>query len=703
MKLLLHSLRKFSYPLLGLLFLLFVALFFFIQGAETKKHIAYLEQLRQLEKQATAYSMALFQTRFRLRSDYDELFTIERAIEELLAQLHTTPSYLNHRNILAIHNLIEQMKIQFEEKQQHVSRFKSAKALYGNSIRYLPLLHDQIEVASETYEDGIIYATHVMTEDLLAYLASENNEHKEELLERIYRYQLMLNSTLTPQQEGHKIARALLRHSNQIITNQVLMEESISKALTTDFSETTAWLRTIYLSGYKIKSEQTRFSTQLLVLFTLTLFITLIGVVMNLRRTYQALEQSHSTLEQRVQERTVELGAAKAYAEKVTHSMKEALLVTDGEGLILSLNPATEQLTGYKGEQLVGQPLTHYLKASTLEEATQDRETTLLTASGLELPIELSHSLLEDANHPLSGIIFVFHDISERKHVEQQQQFLAYQSGISEMGVTVMHNIGNITTGMTGNLTRLKRARNTIDKSSSLFYKFHQDILQLLERSPQTEPQSEITLTLKKSQMIFMEGSKILRNTIEQQIDEPLGSLTTQTQQIGGLIKLHKNETHPNSFTSTFDLHALIVDVIALETQLIQEQNIQVEINIAENIQQITLPRNQMMQMLVHMLQNSITAIQDRYSRKQEPPGKICFHSDITGESQWFIQISDNGIGIPEKIQSEIFNFGYSTQQGKTGYGLHSVGNFVQSMKGKIEVESSEERQETQFTITFHR
>jgi signal transduction histidine kinase len=63
------------------------------------------------------------------------------------------------------------------------------------------------------------------------------------------------------------------------------------------------------------------------------------------------------------------------------------------------------------------------------------------------------------------------------------------------------------------------------------------------------------------------------------------------------------------------------------------------------------------------------------------------------------INISDDGIGIPQEKLSEIYNFGFTTTDG-SGIGLYIVKKSVENLKGRIEV-VSKERKGTTFTITL--
>lgn len=71
----------------------------------------------------------------------------------------------------------------------------------------------------------------------------------------------------------------------------------------------------------------------------------------------QDYQQLTDTLEQRVEERTTELEAKQAdlsLAASVFHNTMEGILIADADSIIISVNPAFTEITGYSAEEVVG-------------------------------------------------------------------------------------------------------------------------------------------------------------------------------------------------------------------------------------------------------------------------------------------------------------------------------------------------------------
>ncbi len=693
-----------SYLVLGLLLVLFAGLFYAIQGVESRRHTDYLDLLRQLKNQDNDYSMELFRIRFQVRSDFDTLLTTERTIHQLLQQLEAPPAYLEPSYKLAIQTLVQQLQGQFEEKQQHTSRFKSAKALYSNSVRYLPLLHDQIEHLKDLYHTPLIDSIYHLTEETLTHVSHQipNKEgaEKHNFTREIARYRQQLQTDAETDHETKQVLLSLLRHIELIITNLPAVEHHLAEASSPATMDTITHLRNIYLAGYRTLQERVQFATNLLALFTMALFIALLFAIFNLRRAHGDLEQINQDLEARVSRRTEALANAKEYAEKITQSMSEALLVTNPEGSILSCNLAAESLLESDREILLHSPLSQWTPAPIEATDYTGGETTLTLPGERDIPVELSRAILHETDGSIYGYTYVMHDLRERKHAEQQQQFLAFQSGIAEMGVTVMHNIGNIITGITGNIEQARQGQRMVAKTSETFSLFTKQLEDTLgEQITETAP---LIQTLKRSKVVVAKSSQLLGAVAKEKLDNPLNEIIHHIQRIGDLIRLHENEVHPSTLQSTFDLKNLVHDVINNTRKLIGEHPIDIEVDVPDTLSQITLPRNQLQQMLTHLMQNSIEAIIQHHHNENGPlNGQIILRADTLKGQSWYLEIEDNGHGIDDQIREEIFNLGFTTKSGRSGYGLHSAGNFVQSTGGSIDLFSGRDETGTRIRITF--
>jgi two-component system sensor histidine kinase/response regulator len=90
-----------------------------------------------------------------------------------------------------------------------------------------------------------------------------------------------------------------------------------------------------------------------------------------------------------------------------------------------------------------------------------------------------------------------------------------------------------------------------------------------------------------------------------------------------------------------------------------------------------------------------------KYQRKEQGHKKVSLSVEVQKPSITIV-VRDNGIGIPQKDISGIFNIfsRYSSDITRSGYGLHNIKNALIKLGGDIEVQSTE-HEETTFRVTI--
>ena len=117
-------------------------------------------------------------------------------------------------------------------------------------------------------------------------------------------------------------------------------------------------------------------------------------------------------------------------------SIGDAVIATDARGRVTFLNEVAVGLTGYSAEDAIGRPLAEVFRI--VNEATKlpvedpvakvlatghvvglANHTALIARDGTERPIEDSAAPIKDEDGTTSGVVLVFHDVSEKKRSER--------------------------------------------------------------------------------------------------------------------------------------------------------------------------------------------------------------------------------------------------------------------------------------------
>jgi len=125
-----------------------------------------------------------------------------------------------------------------------------------------------------------------------------------------------------------------------------------------------------------------------------------------------------------------ELLAAKRYTDSVIGRMINSLVVADAGGTIRIVNPATLELLGYAGAELIGRHLVTLFPGESspfagerwetfmLRGMIRNVETTCRTKHGKAIPMLLSSAVMRGDDERVQGIVCVAQDITERKQLE---------------------------------------------------------------------------------------------------------------------------------------------------------------------------------------------------------------------------------------------------------------------------------------------
>ena len=140
----------------------------------------------------------------------------------------------------------------------------------------------------------------------------------------------------------------------------------------------------------------------------------------------------------------------------------------------------------------------------------------------------------------------------------------------------------------------------------------------------------------------------------------------------------------------TFDLHHCIQDIVQLETPTIKLKNLDLNIDIPNNIPRFFISdRTKLHRILLNLLGNSI-----KFTPKGHVAITVTLLERLNESARLRFSISDTGIGIPEELQSKVFDRFFRVDPSyrgiykSQGIGLHIAQSHVKLLGGEIKVTS---------------
>mgnify|MGYP003607438804 CR=1 FL=1 len=136
-------------------------------------------------------------------------------------------------------------------------------------------------------------------------------------------------------------------------------------------------------------------------------------------------------------------------------------------------------------------------------------------------------------------------------------------------------------------------------------------------------------------------------------------------------------------------INSLFEDCLRIMSPILKAENIKL-ISDIHSSRSILIDKNQMEQVIINLVTNSIYALKEKDEKKM-------YLSSYTENSRFFIIISDNGRGIDPEIQDKVFLPFFTTRKDGAGIGLTLSKNIIEAHGGYLSYQTDKDK--TSFVI----
>ena len=347
------------------------------------------------------------------------------------------------------------------------------------------------------------------------------------------------------------------------------------------------------------------------------------------------------------------------------HSSADAISTYDLKGGTVYISPAFTKIFGWTLEEMEGERMpfvpesesksTMTIIRDLVENGTpcQGLETKRLTKDGRLLDVSISASRYNDHEGNPIGILVILRDISEKKRLEAQLQYIERMEAVGTLAGGIAHDFNNLMMGMLGNISLI--------------------LFDIGTESPHYEK-------LKNVEKLIQSGSKL-------------------TSQLLGYARKGKYEVRPASLNQLVKESSVTFGRTRKEIVIYRE--------LAEDLSSVMADEAQIQQVLMNLFINAADAM---------PGGGDLFlktmnvtHEDI-GDKPYkpksgdyvLLKVKDTGMGMDQKTMVRIFQPFFTTKElGRgSGLGLASAYGIIKGHGGYIDVESKKGQGAT-FNIYF--
>jgi PAS domain S-box-containing protein len=392
----------------------------------------------------------------------------------------------------------------------------------------------------------------------------------------------------------------------------------------------------------------------------------------------------------------------------------DGIVTIDELGIIESINQAGARIFGYTESELTGQPVAllmtsphktshqdyieNYLRSGIRKMIGTKREETGRKKDGTLFPIRLAVTEVQLEDRRLfTGII---HDLTEEKKNEQTiiQANMELESKVASQTFELKMMIEKLME------TNRKLEEEILEKTKieSKLLRSRENLRIALEKEKELHEMKSRFVSMTSHEFrtplstIFSSANIIDRyaKTEEQQkrekhtrkIRKSVTMLIGILDEFMNLSRLENDIVVVHRDNPPYSLLQLCSDIVD-ELESILKKGQQICIDFENNDYNITPDPSLVKQVIYNILSNAI-----KYSREN---GQV-FLKVRQQEGLLLIEISDNGIGIPESEQKHLFTRFFrasnSTHIQGTGLGLHLVLHYLKLLQGRISFESGENK-----------
>ncbi|MFW5871896.1 MAG: transporter substrate-binding domain-containing protein [bacterium] len=328
--------------------------------------------------------------------------------------------------------------------------------------------------------------------------------------------------------------------------------------------------------------------------------------------------------------------------------------IVDMGGNILYINEYFAHQHGYKPEELIGTPVSTLYTENELKKLEQVKihlfkygfyapiEVLQKRKDGTTFPVLISGTLIYDYEHRPQYMTATAIDLSEMKKLQRQILHNSKLASIGLLSAGVGHEINNPLQIISGNVELMKM---------------------------KLDPNCDVYTYL----CAVQDATMRIKNIVD------------------GLRSFARIDSEQ---VEVIDVHEVIDQSLQLVETIYAKKNLEIKTNYKSKKSCVEGNKGKLQQIIMNLLSNSSDAMEN-----QRGVIKIETSND---ENHLQIEFRDNGKGIKEEYLDKIFDSFFTTKEvGKgTGLGLGITHSIVESMNGKIKVDS-ELGKGTCFTISF--
>ncbi|HWD94327.1 MAG TPA: ATP-binding protein [Verrucomicrobiae bacterium] len=250
-------------------------------------------------------------------------------------------------------------------------------------------------------------------------------------------------------------------------------------------------------------------------------------------------------------------------------------------------------------------------------------------------------------------------------------------AGMAEVATSVLHNVGNVMTGVnvlgSSIVEHVRKSKiSSLARLGELLSANQNNLQPFLTNDERGRKLPDYVQKL---------GSHLTGEQAE--LLDKVKVLNESIHHINEIVAMQQDYAKVSGVLETLSPEDVVQDSLRMHGESLKRHRIALETRFAL-LPVITVDRHKVLQILFNLLENAKHAV-----LQQNPPEKkIVVTLEPALDDMVRITVADNGMGIPSENLSRIFGQGFSTRKDGHGFGLHSSALAAQDLGGRLTAQS---------------